>query len=106
MEAYLDVENSKMKKIKSKISEDSGNENSEESGEEGEEDGEESRELTEEEKKRGITYKMAKNKGLRKKGQKKRRNPRVKHRGTYFDVILVFQNKCMLISGRGYCSLL
>ena len=30
--------------------------------------------------KRGITYKMDKNKGLRKKGQKKRANPRVKNR--------------------------
>ena len=30
--------------------------------------------------KRGITYKMDKNKGLKAKGQRKRRNPRVKNR--------------------------
>ena len=45
------------------------------------EDGEESE--YDEDGKRKITYKMSKNKGFIPKRQKKRRNPRVKHRGTF-----------------------
>ena len=48
-------------------------------------DGEEVESASEDEDgKRKITYKMEKNKGFIPKRQKKRRNPRVKHRGSFF----------------------
>ena len=45
-----------------------------------------------EEAKRAITYKMDKNKGLKAKGQKKRRNPRVKNRSTYENMLFEIFN--------------
>ncbi|XP_017051923.1 something about silencing protein 10 [Drosophila ficusphila] len=51
--------------------------------EQDEEDAEEGEEQEEEVARRGITYQMAKNKGLTPHRKKELRNPRVKHRGKY-----------------------
>lgn len=55
-------------------------------------DGEEVESDEDDDGKRKITYQMDKNKGFIPKRQKKRRNPRVKHRG---NILLIFGwNRC------------
>jgi len=87
MEAYLTAKsesdtNKLHSKIKSKTAQDGSEEEIEEEGDEMEEDQLEEN-VDEKDDKRGITYKMEKNRGLKSKGQKKRRNPRVKNRLAY-----------------------
>ena len=78
LEAARENDTKNMKKLKQK--EKIENEKSESIEIEEEVENENDQNEEDEDGKRGITYKMDKNKGLKAKGQRKRRNPRVKNR--------------------------